>query len=474
MIKTEQVILANLLTDEAFLRKVIPFLKAEYFHDRAESVMFQAIAEFVQKYKTKPSKEAIVICVEARKDLRQGEFESAIELVEAVSANQSPQEFDWLIETTEKFCKDKAVYNAILESIQIIDGKGKNNKTQDALPDILQKALSVSFDTRVGHDYLEEPGARYDFYHASIEKIPFGIAMMDKITKGGLARKTLNVCMASTGVGKTMFMCSHAANVLKAGYNALYITLEMSEERIAERIDANLMNQTIDGLHALPRPFFDDKARKLKETCKGRLIIKEYPCGSANANHCRALLDELAIKKKFRPDVIFLDYLNLCSSSRLKMGNSINSFNYVKSIAEEMRGLATEANAAVMTATQTNREGSMSSDPSMGNVSESWGLPATSDFFFILIADEELLDEGKVLVKQEKNRYNDYLANRKFLLGVNRAKMRFEDLPDGDQEYIADANGTEQPAGTKPNLITLRPDKFRSGQKTSLNDWKLE
>ena len=421
----ERTALSNLLGNEDYAKKVLPFIKKDYFDVREEKIIFEEITNFVDKYKKIPTGHALEIEVGERKDLTDTEYKKIVDIIQTLSPTDV--DFDWLVDTTEKFCKDKAIYNAIVEGISIIDGKDKN-KTPDSIPSILTDALAVCFDNAVGHDYLADSESRYEFYHKVEERIPFDLDFFNKITKGGLPPKTLNIALAGTGVGKSLFMCHMAANCLSQGKSVLYITLEMAEERIAERIDANLMNISMEDLHELPKKMFDDKIASIIKQTSGKLIVKEYPTASANSNHFRGLIKELAIKKSFKPDIVFVDYLNICASSRFKGGANINSYTLVKSIAEELRGLAVETNVPIMSATQTTRSGFVSSDIGLEDTSESFGLPATADLMFALISTEELDDLNQIAVKQLKNRYNDPTVNKRFVLGIDRAKMRLYDV----------------------------------------------
>ena len=421
----ERTALTNLITNEDYAKKVLPFIKKDYFELREEKIIFEEITNFVDKYKKIPTGHALEIEVGERKDLTETEYKKIVDIIQTLSPTDV--DFDWLVDTTEKFCKDKAIYNAIVEGISIIDGKDKN-KTPDSIPSILTDALAVCFDNAVGHDYLADSESRYEFYHKVEERIPFDLDFFNKITKGGLPPKTLNIALAGTGVGKSLFMCHMAANCLSQGKSVLYITLEMAEERIAERIDANLMNISLEDLHELPKKMFDDKIASIIKQTSGKLIVKEYPTASANSNHFRGLIKELAIKKSFKPDIVFVDYLNICASSRFKGGANINSYTLVKSIAEELRGLAVETNVPIMSATQTTRSGFVSSDIGLEDTSESFGLPATADLMFALISTEELDDLNQIAVKQLKNRYNDPTVNKRFVLGIDRAKMRLYDV----------------------------------------------
>jgi replicative DNA helicase len=436
----ERTILTQLVSNEEYTRKVLPFFKGDYFSDRSERIVFEEITKFVEKYNKIPTKTSLEIEVQSRKDLNESDFKNVISLVKSLQ-NENVN-FDWLVDTTEQFCKDKAVYNAIFESIQIIDGKDKS-RNADAIPSLLTDALAVGFDNRVGHDYLSDSAERFDYYHKIEKKIPFDLEFFNKITKGGLPAKTLNIVLAGTGVGKSLFMCHVAANCLSQGKNVLYITLEMAEERIAERIDANLMNISMEDLHDLPKQMFDSKIEKIIKSTSGKLIVKEYPTASAHTSHFRGLIKELAIKKSFRPDIIFVDYLNICASSRFKGAISVNSYMYIKAIAEELRGLAVETNVPIMSATQTNRAGFVSSDVGLEDVSESFGLPATADFMFALISNEELDALNQIAVKQLKNRYNDPTINKRFVIGIDRAKMRLTDVELTEQSDIVDSGQEE-------------------------------
>ena len=431
--KLETLILSNLIHDELYLRKVIPFLKDEYFLEWSEKKVFQQIQTFVEEYNASPTVEALLITAQNDKTLSEDDFTRVQEIVGSLASIETNKE--WLLHETEKFCKDKAVYNAIVQSIQIIDGKDKVH-TSDAIPSILQDALGVCFDDSVGHDYIQNSSERFDFYHRDEERIAFDLDLFNKVTKGGLPNKTLNIALAGTGVGKSLFMCHVAAGCLSQGNNVLYITMEMAEERIAERIDANLMNVTMEDLKALPKQMFDDRITKIKNKTEGTLIIKEYPTASAHAGHFRALLNELQLKKEFRPDIIFIDYLNICASSRFKMSGSVNSYTYIKGIAEELRGLAVEFNVPIMSATQTTRSGFANSDVELTDTSESFGLPATADFMFALITTEDLEKLGQLMVKQLKNRYNDPSLHKRFVVGVDRSKMRLYDLDMSAQKNI--------------------------------------
>ena len=432
----ERTTLSNLVYNEPYARKVLPFIKPEYFNNRHERVVFEEINKFMEKYGNQPTKEALSIELDNRKDLTDEEFKSVLTIVETLSDAQV--DMQWLVDTTEKFCKDKAVYNAILNGIQIIEGKDKEH-TAEAIPSILSEALAVAFDQNVGHDYVEDGENRYEFYHKKEEKLEFDLEYFNKITKGGIPQKTLNIALAGTGVGKSLFMCHMAASTLMQGKNVLYITLEMAEERIAERIDANLMNITMDDLHELPKKMFTDRLSKIQTKTNGKLIIKEYPTASAHTGHFRSLIKELALKKSFRPDVIFIDYLNICSSSRFKGNANVGSYFYIKAIAEELRGLAVENNVPIMSATQTTRGGYSNSDVGLEDTSESFGLPATADLMFALISTEELESLNQIMVKQLKNRYNDPGANKRFVIGIDRARMKLYDCDQEAQNDIIDS-----------------------------------
>ena len=435
----ERTALTQLVTNEQYARKVLPFMKGDYFSDRTERTIFEEITKFVDKYNKIPTKTSLEIEVQGRKDLNEDEYKKVVDVIQTLSS--ADVDFDWLVDTTERFCKDRAIYLAIVQGISIIDGKDKN-RGPDAIPSILTDALAVGFNTAVGHDYLLDSESRFDYYHTLEEKIPFDLEFFNKITKGGLPPKTLNIALAGTGVGKSLFMCHVAANCLSQGKNVLYITLEMAEERIAERIDANLMNITIDDLHDLPKQMFDDKIAKIIKSTSGKLIVKEYPTASAHTAHFRGLIKELAIKKSFKPDILFVDYLNICSSSRFKGQANVNSYMYIKSIAEELRGLAVETNIPIMSATQTTRSGYSNSDVGLEDTSESFGLPATADLMFALISNEELDELNQIAVKQLKNRYNDPTMNKRFVIGIDRAKMRLFDVKPSEQNDLVD-NGQE-------------------------------
>jgi len=449
----EQIILSNLCYNEEYLRKVIPFLKPEYFSRNEDRIVFNKIATHTETYNAAPSKQALMIAVTEDKAVTESEFSEIQAIVETLDTEDADSQ--WLLDETEKFCKDRALYNAVMESIGILDGRNKD-LSKDAMPSILSEALSVGFDNNVGHDYIENADERFDFYHRLEEKLPFDLEMFNKITNGGLSNKTLNVALAGTGVGKSLFMCHMAASNIAAGKNALYITLEMSEERIAERIDANLMNLPIGQLKDLSKSMFDDRISKLNEKIQGRLIVKEYPTASAHAGHFKSLLNELKLKRNFRPDIIFVDYLNICTSSRFRAGSSANSYTIIKSIAEELRGLAVEFDVPIVTATQTTRGGYNNSDVELTDTSESFGLPATADLMLALISTEELEQLGQIMVKQLKNRYADPTSNKRFMIGVDRARMKLFDLEDS-QAGLTDSGASkydDTPVFDRKNIKT--------------------
>ena len=441
MDNVEFLILRNLLHNEEYVRKVIPFIKADYFENRSQKIVYEEILKFVEQYNKPVTKEILCIETEKRQDITDGDYKEITQLIS--SLEEAPTEFDWLVSTTEKWCRDRAIYLALMESIQIADGQDEK-KNRDAIPTILSDALAVSFDTHVGHDYLQDYEQRYESYHKKEDKTEFDLEYFNKITKGGLPNKTLNIALAGTGVGKSLFMCHVAASALLNGKNVLYITLEMAEEKIAERIDANLLNVPIQEIADLPKMMYESKVTKLSEKTQGTLIIKEYPTASAHAGHFRGLLNELAIKKSFRPDIIFIDYLNICASSRYRGNLSVNSYSYIKAIAEELRGLAVEANVPIVSATQTTRSGYGSSDVELTDTSESFGLPATADFMFALISTDELEELGQIMVKQLKNRYNDPTVYKRFIVGIDRAKMRLYDCEQTAQTDMVDSGQDEE------------------------------
>ena len=430
--RIENTIINGLFFKEEYTRKVLPFIKEEYFGNRVEQLLFGEVFKFIEKYNNLPTKDAILIELNSRRDINEEELQHIKDYVVAVEDTEADEQ--WLLETTEKFCKDRAVHNAVLTGIKILDNKDKK-QTPEAIPHILSEALAVSFDKSVGHDYIEDAESRFKYYHTKEKRYQFDLDYMNRITKGGVPSKTLNIALAGTGVGKSLFMCHVASSYLLQGLNVLYITLEMAEERIAERIDANLLDVTMEDLHDMPKQLYDGKIKKLREKTQGQLIVKEYPTASAHSGHFKSLINELALKKSFRPDVIFIDYLNICASSRFKGGN-ISSYFYIKAIAEELRGLAVEQNVPIFSATQTTRTGFVSTDIGLEDTSESFGLPATADFMFALMSNEELEALGQMKVKQLKNRYNDPSVNRAFIIGVDRAKMRLYDVQQASQNIV--------------------------------------
>ena len=433
--RIELTILSNFFHNEEYTRRVLPFVKEEYFNNRVEQLVFNEVFKFVDNYNNLPTKESIIIELGQRKYINEEESQKIKEYIGSIEKVDT--DIQWLLDTTEKFCKERAVHNAVLSGIKILDKKDKT-RTPEAIPHILSEALAVSFDKSVGHDYIEDAEDRFKWYHTKEKRYQFDLDYMNRITKGGVPSKTLNIALAGTGVGKSLFMCHVAASYLLQGLNVLYITLEMAEERIAERIDANLLDVSMEDLHDMPQQLYNGKISKLREKTQGQLIIKEYPTASAHAGHFKALINELALKKSFKPDVIFIDYLNICASSRFKGGN-ISSYFYIKAIAEELRGLAVEHNVPIFSATQTTRTGFVSTDIGLEDTSESFGLPATADFMFALISNEELEALGQMKVKQLKNRYNDPSVNRAFIVGVDRAKMKLYDVQQSSQN-IVDAN----------------------------------
>jgi replicative DNA helicase len=442
MDKVEFLILRNLIHNEEYVRKVIPFIKSEYFEDFNQKVIFDEITKFVEEYNEPATKEVLCIETEKRNDINDTSFKEITQIIGGL--DDEPTEFNWLVDTTEKWCRDRAIYIALMESIQLADGKADESKGRDAIPSILSDALAVSFDTHIGHDYLNDYEERYESYHRKEDKIEFDLEYFNKITKGGLPNKTLNIALAGTGVGKSLFMCHVASSALLQGKNVLYITLEMAEEKIAERIDANLLNVPIQDIVDLPKQMFDKKVINLAKKTQGTLIIKEYPTASAHSGHFKALLQELALKKSFRPDIIFIDYLNICASSRYRGNSTVNSYSYIKAIAEELRGLAVEANLPIVSATQTTRSGFGSSDVELTDTSESFGLPATADLMFALISTDDLEGLNQIMVKQLKNRYNDPTIFKRFMVGIDRAKMRLYDCEQSAQEDIVDSGQEEE------------------------------
>jgi len=440
-----------LIYNEEYIRKVLPFIRPDYFSDNTEKVVFKEIFEFINQYKNPPTHEALVINFTEKKNLTEPQVQEAIELLNKVHSDKDePTETQWLIEQTEKFCQDKAIYNAIMESVSILDSKSEK-RTKGEIPQLLSDALGVSFDNNIGHDYTQDFDSRYDSYHKVESRIRFDLDLFNKITKGGLPIKTLNIALAGTGVGKSLFMCHVAAGNLSQGQNVLYITMEMAEEKIAERIDANLLNIDLDELRTISKEDYTRKFSALKSKTQGKLIIKEYPTASASVLHFRALLNDLALKKNFKPDIIFIDYLNICCSARIKPGANVNSYSYIKAIAEELRGLAVEFSVPIVSATQTTRSGFSNSDPGLEDTSESFGLPATADFMFALVSNEELEALNQILVKQLKNRYGDPNLYKRFVLGIDRAKMRLYDVEESAQQDIADAGIPDKPINTFGN-----------------------
>jgi len=441
MDKVEILILRNLIYNEEYLRKVVPFIKADYFEDPIQRTVFEEVSSFVQEYNQPATKEVLCIETEKRSDINDSSFKEITKLISYLE--DVPTDFDWLCDTTEKWCRDRAIYLALMESIALADGKDEK-KDRDAIPSILSDALAVSFDTHIGHDYLLDYEARYETYHRKEDKIEFDLEYFNKITKGGLPNKTLNIALAGTGVGKSLFMCHVASGALLSGKNVLYITMEMAEEKIAERIDANLLNVPIQEITDLPKVMFENKVTNLAKKTQGQLIIKEYPTASAHSGHFKSLLNELALKKSFRPDIIFIDYLNICASSRYRGNSTVNSYSYIKAIAEELRGLAVEANVPIVSATRTTRSGYGSSDVELTDTSESFGLPATADLMFALISTDELEDLGQIMVKQLKNRYNDPTIHKRFIVGIDRAKMRLYDCEQSAQDDVLDKGKEEE------------------------------
>ena len=435
-----QKILEGLINSDDFVRTAKPYIKDEYFKDHTEKVIFEVINNYIDKYNKCPNLESIKVDLDNRTDLNEDQHSTISKYVQGMVPGNT--DIEWLVDETEKFCQHQAIYNAIMESIQILDGKTKTQKGD--IPTLLTDALSVTFDPHIGHDFIGDADERFEFYHRKEHKLPFNLDWFNKITKGGLSKKTLNICLAGTGVGKSLFMCHCAAANMLDGKNVLYITMEMAEEKIAERIDANLMGVTMDELSVLPKEAYDKKLNRIKDKTTGKIIIKEYPTAGAGSNHFRHLLNELKMKRNIVPDIIYIDYLNICMSSRIKYGASVNSYTYVKAIAEELRGLAVEFNVPVVSATQTTRSGFSSSDIGLEDTSESFGLPATADFMFAIIATEELDQLGQFQVKQLKNRYSDPGLYRRFILGVDKAKML---LYDGEQSAQVGLMNDDTPSG---------------------------
>jgi len=449
--KVETLILKNLLLTEEYPRRVLPFIKKEYFEDKTDQILFDITHKYFVKYSAVPTVEALTIEVGKITSISDDQFKQITQTLE--SFDKEVTELDWLMDTTEKWCQDRAIYLALMESIKIADGSDEKKDT-GAIPSILSDALAVSFDNHIGHDYIDDYEERYESYHRVETKVPFDLDFFNKITKGGLPNKTLNIALAGTGVGKSLFMCHVASSVLLQGRNVLYITMEMAEEKIAERIDANLLNIPIQEISELPKMMFDSKVNSLMKKTQGTLIIKEYPTASAHSGHFKALLNELALKKSFRPDIIFVDYLNICASSRYRANSNVNSYSYIKAIAEELRGLAVEANLPIVSATQTTRSGFASSDVDLTDTSESFGLPATADLMFALISTEELEGLNQIMVKQLKNRYNDPTIYKRFIIGIDRAKMRLYDVEQVAQNDLVDSGQEEE--------YNSPEDKFKS------------
>lgn len=461
--KIENVIFGNLINNEEYARKVIPFLKSEYFSDQVDRTVFDLITDYVNKYNSFPTQTALDIDLNEKTGLTEDQFKRAKELVSTL-AKSDEKDMNWLVDSTEKFCKDKALYNALMQSIQIVDDNKKDSISVGAIPKILQDALGVSFDNSIGHDFLDDADARYEFYHRKEVRIPFDLDFFNKITQGGLPRKTLNIALAGTGVGKSLFMCHSAAQNLMSGLNVLYITMEMAEERIAERIDANLLGVTLDELKELPQSIYYKLIGRVRDRAKGKLIVKEYPTASAGSANFRHLLNELNLKKNFVPDIIYIDYLNICASSRIKAGSNVNSYTYIKAIAEELRGLAVEFNVPIVSATQTTRSGYSNSDVGLEDTSESFGLPATADFMFALVTSDELRQLSQIMVKQLKNRYGDPAVHKRFVIGVDYSKMRLynveasaqEDLMQDDDVPVFDTSSS----GSRMNEESKPVNKF--------------
>ena len=437
MNEVESLVIKNLMLDEEYVRKALPFIKSEYFAESSGKHLFTIIHKYFTEYDALPTKEALQIEVGQITGISDDQHKDIIKRIADIDEERS--DYEWILDTTEKWCKERALYLALMSSIKIAEGNDEQRAT-GAIPTILSDALAVSFDNHIGHDYLEDYEERYNFYHQKEEKIPFDLEFFNKITKGGLPNKTLNVALAGTGVGKSLFMCHSASSVLLQGKNVLYITLEMAEEKIAERIDSNLLECDIQNITELPKMMFENKVRRIAQKTQGKLVIKEYPTASAHVGHFRALLNDLALKKSFRPDIIYIDYLNICASSRYSKLGNVNSYSYIKAIAEELRGLAVETNVPIVSATQTTRSGYGSSDVDLTDTSESFGLPATADLMFALISTEELEEINQIMVKQLKNRYNDPTVNKRFVVGIDRAKMKLYDVEQSAQQGITDAN----------------------------------
>ena len=455
--RLEQTILKNLIQNEEYTRKVLPYIKSDFFQERDEEFLFKQIRDYFLKYKSVPTPEALIIDIDEKDDVDAQLLSDTIRLVGEIKIDTSKTPDKWLEDSTESWCKDRAVYNGVMNSIEIIQSDGSKGE----IPDILRDALSVSFDTNIGHDFLDDWEPRYDFYHTEEERVPFDLELMNKITKGGMPNKTLNICMAGTGVGKSLFMCHVGASCLLQGKNVLYITLEMAEEKIAERIDANLLDISLNDLQDLPKSMYKKKIKRVQEKTKGKLIVKEYPTATAHSGHFRHLLQELDLKRNFIPDVIFIDYLNICSSFRIRPGSNVNTYSYIKSIAEELRGLAVEFDVPIMSATQTNRTGFVSTDVGLEDTSESFGLPATADFMFALISTEDLQELDQVMIKQLKNRYNDPTYHRRFVVGVDRSKMRLYDCEQTAQDELVDIGPVMDQTATGERIATEKTESFK-------------
>ena len=454
----EQTILKNLIQNDEFIRKTLPFIKEEFFQERQEQFIFREIKEYFMKYSASPTSEALLITIDEKDNIDSQLMGDISNLLKVVGDDTEKTPYDWLLDTSEEWCKDRAIYNGVMDSIEIIRDE---SRSKGDIPEILKDALSTSFDSNIGHDFLEDYESRFDFYHTEEEKIPFDLEMMNKITKGGLPNKSLNICMAGTGVGKSLFMCHMASSCLLQGKNVLYVTMEMAEEKIAERIDANLLDISLNDLQDLPKEMYDRKIKRVRDKTKGKLIIKEYPTASAHVGHLRHLLQELSLKKDFVPDMMFIDYLNICASSRVRPGGQVNTYSYVKSIAEEMRGLAVEFDVPIMSATQTNRTGFVSTDIGLEDTSESFGLPATADFMFAVMSTEELQELDQIMIKQLKNRYNDPTYNRRFVLGIDRAKMRLYDCEQSAQDELIDTGPVMDNSETGARMQSEKMDNFK-------------
>ena len=454
----EQTILKNLIQNDEFIRKTLPFIKEEFFQERQEQFIFREIKEYFMKYSASPTSEALLITIDEKDNIDSQLMGDISNLLKIVGDDTEKTPYDWLLDTSEEWCKDRAIYNGVMDSIEIIRDE---SRSKGDIPEILKDALSTSFDSNIGHDFLEDYESRFDFYHTEEEKIPFDLEMMNKITKGGLPNKSLNICMAGTGVGKSLFMCHMASSCLLQGKNVLYVTMEMAEEKIAERIDANLLDISLNDLQDLPKEMYDRKIKRVRDKTKGKLIIKEYPTASAHVGHLRHLLQELSLKKDFVPDMMFIDYLNICASSRVRPGGQVNTYSYVKSIAEEMRGLAVEFDVPILSASQTNRTGFVSTDIGLEDTSESFGLPATADFMFAVMSTEELQELDQIMIKQLKNRYNDPTYNRRFVLGIDRAKMRLYDCEQSAQDELIDTGPVMDNSETGARMQSEKMDNFK-------------